>query len=262
MTRGFPRLVPLIALLLVAACASSEAQRNRDLRREMLGELVARRDWSAAFPVARQLLEDDPDDALALACRGAIYRERLLFEEAEADLKKALRLNERLAYAHSALAVLYDVSERRVEAERHHRRAVELEPQNPEYLNNLGFSLYIHGQARQAIPFFKDALRIDPNDRRAHNNLGFAYAQSGDLARAWQHFQLGGSAAEAANNLGFAYERQHNLNQAYQQYAAALRLDPTLSRARRNLEHVAGLLGRALPEDLEQLSQRAASTGE
>jgi len=255
------RIVVVAALLQAMACASSEAQRNRGLRRDMLAALVERHDWNSAFPVARQILEEDPEDALALAYRGTIYREQFLFEEAEADFKRALKLNERLAYAHSGLGVLYDVQERSSEAEAHHRRAVELEPNKASYLNNLGFSLYVHGKARQAIPVLRDALHIDPTDQRLQNNLAFAYAQAGDFARAWQHFQLGSGTAEAKNNLGFAYERQDSLSQAYEQYAAALRIDPTLVRARRNLEHVAQRLGRPLPDDLQQVSQIDDSGG-
>jgi Flp pilus assembly protein TadD len=248
--------------LLATACVSSEAQRNRELRRDMLGQLVVRHDWSTAFPVARQLLEEQPDDALTLAYRGTIYREQFMYEEAEADLKKALRLDDRLAYAHSSLAVLYDVQERGAEAEQHHRRAVELEPQNTAYLNNLGFSLYVRGKPRLAIPIFKEALRIDPTNPRLQNNLGFAFAAAGDFPRAQQQFQLAGNPAEAKNNLGFAHERQDSLNQAFDLYVEALRLDPTLGRARRNLAHVAGRLQRAIPEDLQQLAPQASSRGE
>lgn len=252
----------LATLLLTAACASTEVQRNRALRRDLLGELVARHDWNAAFPVARQLLEEDPDDAKALAYRGSIYREQFLFDQAEVDLKRALKLDDKLAYGHSALAVLYDLQQRAAEAEPHHRRAVELEPNNPTYLNNLGFALYVHGKPRQAIPIFKQALQIDPTDRRVQNNLAFALAEVDDFPRAWQHFQLGGSAAEAKNNLGFAYERKGSFGLAFEQYSEAVRLDPALGRARRNLEHVAQRLGRALPEDLQQPATRTTSGGE
>jgi Flp pilus assembly protein TadD len=227
----------------------------------MLAELVLRQDWPAAFPVAKQLLSEEPDDAQVLAYRGTIYREQQMFKQAEVDLKRAIELDDELAYAHAALGVLYDLQRRAKEADEHHRRAVELEPERTTYLNNLGFSLYVRGETREAIEVLRRGLQSDPTDRRLQNNLGFAHAAAGDYNRAAKHFQLGGTPAEAANNLGFAYERSRNLAQAYELYAEALRLDPSVSRARRNLRHVARVLKRDLPDDLKGSAERASTGG-
>jgi Flp pilus assembly protein TadD len=84
---------------------------------------------------------------------------------------------------------------------------------------------------------------------RVRTNLGFAYAALGDLRRAAREFQMGGTEAEAKNNLGFAYERRGDMSNAYDLYVEALRLDPTVERARSNLVHAALILGRPLPPE-------------
>lgn len=238
------------AALALAACASQPKRDVVGAQRALASELVARREWPAAFATADGLCRTAPKHADGYLLRGIVYREQGLQAEAEADLKEALRIDSRLAAGHSALAVLYDQQGRGAEALVHHRRASELEPRNAGYLNNLGFSLFGHGRAREAIPVLHEALRAAPADARIRNNLGFAYAAAGDLSSAAEQFEKGGTAAEARNNMGWAYERRGSLAQAFDQYAEAIRLDPRSTTARENLARVARRLERAIPADL------------
>ncbi len=240
----------LLLILALSACASARKPDVLSAQRALAGELVARRDWSAAFAAADGLCRAAPRKADGYLLRGIVYREQGLNTEAEADLKEALRIDQKLAPAHSALAVLYDVQGRSSDALVHHRRAAELEPRNPGYLNNLGFSLFGHGRARDAVPVLHEALRAAPTDARIRNNLGFAYAATGDLARAAEQFEKGGTPVEARNNMGWAYERRGALVQAYDQYVEAVRLDPRAPAPRENLTRVAQELKRPLPADL------------
>ena len=178
------------------------------------------------------LHRERPDDTEVLTMRGIVYRERGLFNDAEADLKAALKLAPESADAHAALGILYDV-QMRSEAEAEHREAVKLAPNNPAYLNNLGFSLYLRHRFKEAIKSYESAARLAPLSRRVRTNLGFACAAMGDLRRAAREFQMGGSEAEAKNNLGFAYERRGDMANAFDLYLEAVRLDPRASaRAR------------------------------
>lgn len=246
-----PRLLATVAAAVaLTACASQPKRDVLGAQRALASELVARREWPAAFATADGLCRAAPKHADGYLLRGIVYREQGLQAEAEADLKEALRLDSDLAAAHSALAVLYDLQGRGAEALTQHRRASELEPRNAGYLNNLGFSLFSHGRAREAIPVLHEALRAAPTDPRIRNNLGFAYAATGDLSSAAEQFEKGGSAAEARNNMGWAYERRGSLAQAFDQYVEAVRLDPRSTTARQNLARVARSLERAIPADL------------
>jgi Flp pilus assembly protein TadD len=240
-------------VLSLAACATVPTRSpSYTTRKAMAQEQVRRSEWASAFPIVNALHAEDPGDAEVLAMRGIIYREQKMPAEAEADLLDALRVAPDLAGAHSALAVLYDATGRGGEALPHHRRATELAPKNPTYLNNLAFALFAHGKARDAIPVYREALRLDPMSSRIRNNLGFAYARTGDFTNAAEQFSLAGGPAEASNNLGFAYQAAGNLAQAYEAYVTALRLNPDLARARQNLAFVASRLGRTVPEDLRR----------
>jgi Flp pilus assembly protein TadD len=244
----------LLLALAVAACACAGLRVKHSetfrARKGMAQELVRRGDWPRAFGMVDALYREDPKDPEVLIFRGVIYREQKLFKEAEADLTEALALERDSAFGHSSLAILLDLEGRGVEALEHHRRAAELEPKNPGYINNLAFSLFVHGKARDSIPIFHQALRLNPMDARIRNNLGFAYARAGDFPHAAEQFAMAGGPAAAKNNLGYAYQAASNWAQAFESYVEALRLEPGLSRARRNLDEVARRLGRPVPTDL------------
>lgn len=218
-----------------------------EARRRLAGELIARADWQPAFSYLDELHREQPANADVLVLRATIYRERGLLDEAEADLREAVRFEPKLASARAALGILDDMQRRPADAEEQHRLAVKLEPHNPVYLNNLGFSLFLHGKLTESITYYEQAARLAPMTHRTRTNLGFAYAAKGDLHRASREFEMGGTPVEAKINLGFAYERRGDLANAYDLYIAAARLDPKSGRAHSNLVHLAQVLGRPLP---------------
>jgi Flp pilus assembly protein TadD len=247
-----PLLAAAVAIL-VAACASQSGSLRGDTfeaRKKLTRELVSRGDWPNAFAYADELHRQKPDDATVLVLRGTIYREKGLFREAEADLREAVHLDGKVAEAHAAMGILFDITFRGADAETQHRLAVKQEPQNPSYLNNLGFSLFLRGKFKDAIGYYQQASRLDPTSRRVRTNLGFAYAASGDLRGAAHEFAMGGTPAEAKNNLGFAYERRGDIKSAYDLYLEAARLDPKSTKAHSNLVHAATELGREVPADV------------
>jgi protein O-GlcNAc transferase len=259
MTNATIKTAGWLALALLAAglggCATSGMSRQEqsafNARKQLTRELVNRGEWESAFAYAGELHRQKPDDAEVLTLRGIIYRERNLPTEAEADLRAALAANPLSAETHAALGILLDASRRGGEADKHHRRAVELEANNAGYQNNLGFSLLLRGKQHDAVEVLKRAASLSPTTPRIRTNLGFAYAAIGDFRRAAREFELGGPPAEARNNLGYAYEKRGDLHNAYEQYIAAVRTDPACARARGNLDELARRLGKQLPDDLK-----------
>jgi Flp pilus assembly protein TadD len=246
-------LLGALGALGLGGCATTQGgeltQDTFAARKKLTRELIARGDPATAFAYADGLQREHPGDAEVLVLRGVIYRDKGLGAEAEADLREAIRLDDKLAEAHAALAIAYDLGRQFEQSEPEHRRAVELAPRNARYLNNLGFSLFLRGKLSDAITFLGRAARLDPTNRRVRSNLGFAYAGTGDLRHAAHEFEMGGTAAQARNNLGFAYERRGDLPRADDLYREAARLDPASTRARANLAHTSVALGRELPSD-------------
>ena len=254
-----------LGLIVVMGCAHREptpGQSTFEARRQLAHELVARGDWQPAFAYVADLHREQSADPDILVLRATIYRERGLLDEAEADLREAIRVAPDLASAHAGLGILCDMQRRPAEAEEQHRSAVKIEPRNAVYLNNLGFSLFLHGNVKEAISYYEQAARLGPTVRRTRTNLGFAYAARGDLHRAAREFEMGGTPVEAKINLGFAYERRGDLNNAYALYSEATLLDPKSQRAHQNLVHAAEVLGRPVPTSATSATSATSDTSE
>lgn len=97
-------------------------------------------------------------------------------------------------------------------AEAMYRRAIGINPLLVEARNNLGLLLAHSGRLDEAIEQYNVVLLHHPGDAFALNNLGMAYGGKGDIARAIECFER------------------------------ALRLDPSLSQARSNLEQARRML--------------------
>jgi Tfp pilus assembly protein PilF len=243
----------LLAVVLLSACATARrAERGgvSGVRLAVARDLVDRHQYGDALAAIQAIHESDGRSAATLTLRSLSYRGQGLTDDAEEDLREALRLERDYAPAHAALAILHDEAKRWADGEKHHRRAAELDPLNASYLSDWGWALYQQGRTQDAFTRLQQAVRLDPLPARYHNNLGFAYARAGDFTRAAQQFAVAGSPAEAKNNLGYAYELAGNLPQAFESYSDAVRLGPGLVRARANLEEVARKLNRVLPSEL------------
>jgi Tfp pilus assembly protein PilF len=85
----------------------------------------------------------------------------------------ATRTSPRAAHAFFHLGLLYDDGDLDLhEAERHYATAVELDPNNGEYHNNLGSIYAREGKQPEAGKEFQTALQFDPHNQFACYNLG------------------------------------------------------------------------------------------
>ena len=121
---------------------------------------------------------------------------------------------------------------------RAYRRGLESEPENPELLNSLGFSLFQMGRSEEAIEALEEALEADPTHWKAHNNLALASVDLGELELAEAHYResLALQPQPAIyNDLGFVLERLGMPDEAREMYRASLELAPEASRTHYNL---------------------------
>ena len=115
------------------------------------------------------------------------------------------------------------------------RKALQLKPNYPEAHNNLGVALKEQGDLTAAIASYKNALQLKPNHPEAHNNLGTALKEQGDLNAAIASYnnalQLKPNHPETHYNLGVALQEQGDLDEALINHKRALELDPKNSKA-------------------------------
>ena len=110
------------------------------------------------------------------------------------------------------------------------RHALAVTENNPVAHNNLGYALCEKGQIEEAIGQYLEALRLRPDDPGAHCNLGAALDKKGQTDAAIREFQealrLKPDYAEAYNNLGAALGKKGQTTEAIRQLQEAVRLKP------------------------------------
>lgn len=123
-------------------------------------------------------------------------------------------------------------------AVRAYRRGLDVEPENVELLNSLGFALFQDGKSQDAVAALERALEVDPRHVKAHNNLALASIDLGELELAEAHYRESLAIEPQAaihNDLGFVLDRQGMTEEAIEQYREALELDPASASAHSNL---------------------------
>lgn len=122
------------------------------------------------------------------------------------ELTTATAINQRSAEANKLLGVAYETKGWRDSAMRSFEMAVELDENNPDHLNNLGFLLYKSGEYERATKFLKRAAKIAKNNPRMWNNLGLVYCEREKFDDAYQSFVM--ATGEYSGRLNIASQLQ------------------------------------------------------
>ena len=147
-------------------------------------------------------------------------------------------------------------------AEHYHRRALEMNPNNPEHIADLGGLLVYLGRPNEALDFLKQAKRVDPYfDRHWYWDLvGLAHFSARRYREAIAAYQRASSKLSWIHAcIAACHVHLGELALARERMQEALRLDPTMTIARRradepfknpaDLEHLLdGLRKAGLPE--------------
>jgi superkiller protein 3 len=120
-----------------------------------------------------------------------------------------------------------------------YKEAIRLEPHDALAHDNLGKALQDHGELAEAITEYKKAIELTADDDVAHSNLGKALQDQGKLAEAIIEYkkaiQLNADDAHAHNNLGKALHHEGKLPEAITEYKNAIQLKPDDALAHHNL---------------------------
>ncbi|MBI5167521.1 MAG: tetratricopeptide repeat protein [candidate division NC10 bacterium] len=116
-------------------------------------------------------------------------------------------------------------------------KAIELNPNDPNYHNALGLAYFSDRKIDEAISEFEKAVQLDPKLSEANNNLGAAYAQKRKWPEAILAFRralanpLYATPERAYFNLGSIYFQQGKVKEAVDEFKRALDISPDYSEA-------------------------------
>lgn len=119
------------------------------------------------------------------------------------------------------------------------QRAVRVTSENKMAHNNLGLALAEQGELDQAVHHCEEALAIDPNYVDAHINLAHVLIQQGKTDEALAHYEealeINPDAQKAATGLANVLAEQGDMDSAIAQYSKVLEADPNNADAHYNL---------------------------
>ena len=161
---------------------------------------------------------------------------------------EAVRNDPTRTEAWARLAVLADKEGKFAESEEAHRRALDLQPNDPDLYCNRGYSLYLQERWDEAEISLRHAVRLKPDHRRAHNNLGLVLARTGRGVEALVCFRNAGcSASDAHTNHAHGLTLSEDWAGARTQYELALKLSPESDSVRKRLEGLDALIAEVGP---------------
>jgi tetratricopeptide (TPR) repeat protein len=121
----------------------------------------------------------------------------------------------------------------------YYRRALDLRPESPTFLNNVGNSLVTLGRPQEAEPYFRQVLALRPRSAVAHYNLAKLLETRGADEEAAEHYRAtireNPLFLPAFTNLGLLLARQRRFGEAAAMFRRALELDPAAPDGHFNL---------------------------
>jgi len=174
---------------------------------------------------------------------GSIYFQRGYLEQAEASFRLARRDDPESAEALYGLGSVYLKLDKVPEARESFERAIKLRASYPDTLanawNNLGLLATRGGHTAEAIPYFQEALKLNPDHLIALENLGNAYRQQKNWDEARKLLEravaVGPEDAEANYSLGMVFAQLNDTDRAYEYLERALKSRPGYPEALNNL---------------------------
>jgi len=140
------------------------------------------KDASDAIDQAEQLSTRTDDKFYIAFLRGTLFERQKLYDQAEAEFRKALTLDPTNSTTLNYLGyMLADHGMKLEEALTMIKKAVELDPQNYAYLDSLGWAYFKLGQYNLAENQLRKAVERNSMDATVHDHLGELYEKTGRL---------------------------------------------------------------------------------
>jgi len=199
----------------------------------------------------RQALRDDPESAEALYGLGSVYLKQGKDRDARDNFERATKLPasypDTLANSWNNLGLLATREGRTAEAIPYFQEALKLNPDHLIALENLGNAYRQQKKWDDARTLLERAVAVGPGDPEANYSLGMVFAQLNDTDRAYEYLQRAltfrPGYPEALNNLGVLYLRTGRRDQAVASFEECIRVAPAFDQSYLNLARVYALEG-------------------
>ena len=221
------RLAWVLTLALMIMPPTTVAQTLEQLWQQ--GETAqAQKKYPEAERIWRQIIQLDPNSAVAFSnlC-AALFRQNKL-DEAPIFCQKALALDPKLPGTYNNLGIVLYNQKKLTEAEEMYRRALALDDKNVYAYNGLGAVLANQKKLTEAEEMFRRAIALDDKYVGTYYNLGIVLRDQKKLKEAEEMYRralaLDDKDVAVYNNLGLVLYNQKKLKEAEEMFRRALDL--------------------------------------
>ncbi|MBP9599471.1 MAG: tetratricopeptide repeat protein, partial [Desulfobacter sp.] len=149
-----------------------------------------KKDTDGAIQYYEKLLELNKEYLPTYLNLSRIYKARGDLKKAKAYLEQALAIKDDYAPAANNLAfILAETNSSMYEALRLAKIARDKEPNNPDFLDTLGWIYYLQGSYDLALPLLEESVKINPQSPIANYHLGWAYYDKREFEKARTHMK-------------------------------------------------------------------------
>ncbi len=141
-------------------------------------------DHLEAIKICEKILLTDLDNDQAFEEIGDNYLSMREYEKAEKALLQALRINPASANAHYLIGFAHSALGVWNESIGHLEIADQFQPNHPEILRCLGWSIFHSGKKKQGLVILERALNLSPRDPLILSDLGICYLNDKEFDRA------------------------------------------------------------------------------
>jgi tetratricopeptide (TPR) repeat protein len=222
-----------------------------------------------AVTALNELVKRDSTNILAALALGDVHQRRKQYKEASDAYSIGIAAIERPVRSHwhffYSRGITYERQKRWAEAEADFRKALELNPDQPQVLNYLGYSLVDQGmKLDEAMAMIKKAVEQRPEDAYIVDSLGWAYFRLGRVDDAVRELeravQLQPEDPVINDHLGDAYWKAGRKREALFQWAHARDLKPEEQELPKILAKLKGGLDAVPSESISPEPTTAPST--
>jgi len=186
---------------------------------------------------ARQTLPNDFRIPLLLGVAHSRVGES---KEAAEELSKAYKMNSTDVNVISSLALVLDGMERFTESDSLYEEGLRIEPGNSLMLNNYSYSLSERGlQLERALGMATKAVEDEPENPSYLDTIGWIHYMLGDYHKAQEYIEKAIASGEASSvvteHLGDVYEKLGRHDDAITEWQKAFEKDPSRASLRQKL---------------------------
>jgi len=207
----------------------------------------------SAGVILQQILQRQPGNPFATHLLGIIAHRTGRTELAVELIGRAIGRLPRNAQFHANRGEMLRLLGRLDEAIFHGEQAIKLDPKHATAFSNLGIAYFDKRNYARAMDCQKNALALNPSMAQALNNLGSIQNELKDTESAIGYFrkvlEIVPGHTEAMNNLGFVLQETGQIEAAIASYRRALDIDPGYTECHSNMLLALNYSGNPTPSE-------------